>query len=129
MADDFDNEDTAAVRIQREADKLLGGFGVHLSSSTIDRRFGAFFGASIHITYMLWCMLAVEVDGPVGGTIGHLLWSLMFMKLYGTVDAMARICDCDPGTHRKWTWLFIERIASLDIVSSGEGCVCQSFYY
>ena len=113
MADDFDNEASASVRIQKEADELLGGFGEHLASSTISRRFSAFFGTTIHITYTLWCLLAVEVDGPVGGTIAHLLWTLLFLKMYGTVDTMSRICKVDPVTHRKWTWLFLERIADL----------------
>ena len=124
MPHDFDNEASASARIQKEADELLGGFGDHLATSTIDRRFTAFFGTTIPITYTIWCLLAVEVDGLVGGTIAHLLWTLLFLKMYGTVDTMSRICKVDPVTYRKWTWLFLERIADLHhtVVSSlGDG--------
>lgn len=114
MSADFDDEERATKRIQWEANKMLGGFDQHLATTTISRRFSAFFGATIHITYVLWCLLAVEVDGPVGGTIAHLLWTMMLMKMYGTVDTMSRVAGVDPGTFRRWTWLFMERIADLN---------------
>ena len=73
-------------------------------------------------------------DGPVGGTIAHLLWTLLFLKMYGTVDTMSRICKVDPVTYRKWTWLFLEKIAELHytVVSNllGDSCCncCKKCY-
>ena len=118
MSADFDDEVSGSRRIQREADTLLGGFGQHLSNHAINRRYTAHFGATIHLTYVLWCLLDVVNDGPVGGTIEHLLWTLMFFKIYGTNETMARACKCDPNTFRKRTWLFIDRISEIDGIVS-----------
>ena len=116
--DDFDNEVTGTARIKREADKLIGGMGDHLSEHTVNRRCGAHFGATLQVIYFLWCLLDVTNDGPEGATIVHLLWSLMFLKMYGTIDTMARACGCDPNTFRKWTWLLIDRIHDLEGIVS-----------
>ena len=118
MSADFDNEESGSRRTQKEADALLSGFGEHLSNHTIDRRYTAHFGATMHLTYVLWCLLDVVNDGPVGGTIEHLLWTLMFFKMYGTNDTMAGACKCDPNTFRKWTWLFIDRMSEIDGIAS-----------
>jgi hypothetical protein len=112
--EDFDDEVTATRRIQREADELLGGFGQHLASYTINRKHSAHFGSSICMTHLLWCMLDVSNEGPSGATITHLLWTLMFLKMYGTVDTLANKCRVDKNTYRKWTWLLLERLAELD---------------
>jgi len=112
--DDFDDEHSGARRIKEEANNLVGGMGEHLSQHTVNRRYSAHFGATIHMTYLLWCMLDVENEGPHGATIMHLLWTLMFLKMYGTVDTLSTTAGVNCNTYRKWIWLLIPKIAGLD---------------
>ena len=49
----------------------------------------------------------------------HLMWALHFLSCYPTENQMNGFARSDEKTVRKWTWLFIEAIASLksEIVS------------
>ena len=49
------------------------------------------------------------------GTVEHYFWALMFMKVYGKMHVMCTLAGgCDPKTFRKWSWIFIEAIASCE---------------
>ena len=124
----FDTEDEGKAFIMKEANKLIGGFKQHMSDHVKDRTFNSFFGTTLHITYLLWCLLDVENEGPEGATVLHLLWALMFLKVYATVDVLSRISKVNPVTFRKWTWDLVFRIAGLhhDLASF---CVDFLFFY
>lgn len=46
----------------------------------------------------------------------HLLWTLLFMKLYSAENVLAPMCGCDEKTFRKWVRLMMAAIGSLDDV-------------
>ena len=115
---DFDTEEGGTRRLVWEANKITGNMGSHLSQNTHERRFKANFGASLTVAYTLWCLLDVVNEGPVGGTVAHFLWTLMFLKLYDSNDVLAGRCKCDPNTFRKWVWLFLDRISAIEYLVS-----------
>ena len=43
----------------------------------------------------------------------HLLWAMRFMKLYSTEEIHAAEVQKSEKTWRKWTWLYLEGIASV----------------
>ena len=46
----------------------------------------------------------------------HLLWSLMFLKVYASEHINSMIAEVDEKTFRKWTWKFIRLLADLSAV-------------
>ena len=93
----------------------LGKLG---KNSPEDTRFRAFYGASANAVLDAWNKLTLHALVPKGGWFFHLLWALMFMKLYGTESDMCAnasgTCGAvDPKTLRKWVWPFIKALAEL----------------
>ena len=95
-----------------------------------DADFRAFFGCRVEVFLTLWSMLVTTDLLPDGGQLEHLLWTLMFMKLYSGQKAPCSLAGgVDPETFRKWTWLFIDAIAMMEhLVVSVKLCiVCFKF--
>ena len=113
----FDTEEGGIQKILYESNRMFGGFAPHLCLATKERNFKAHFGASLSVAYTLWCWLDVYNDGPYGGMVHHMLWTLLFLKVYDTYDVLASSVGVHRDTYRKWVWLFLNRIAWLDIVS------------
>jgi hypothetical protein len=80
-----------------------------------DRMFRSFFGTSPEICSDLWTLLH-EVH-PDGDNPIHLLYALLFLKSYNTEYQKSCTCGCDPKTFRKWCWIYVELMGSLEIVS------------
>ena len=53
------------------------------STMTEDRDFREFFGCGLHVASELWDLLVREKELPENGCHCHLLWALMFLKIYG----------------------------------------------
>ena len=53
---------------------------------------------------------------PYGRRQCHLLWALMFLKCYNTVDYNASVVNVDRKTFRKWCWAIIHSLANLTVV-------------
>ena len=81
-----------------------------LSSDTNERRFRALFGTNSHNCSRIWSLIEVDDDGarPV-----HLLWALMFLKVYAAEEVNATIAGVHEDTFRKWSWLFTKAIFNL----------------
>jgi hypothetical protein len=49
----------------------------------------------------------------------HLLWALLYVKVYTNECITKKLLGRDPKTVRKWVWIFLEAIANLssDVVS------------
>ena len=63
----------------------------------------------------------------------HMLWALLFLKIYGNETEMATLCGADKGsidekTFRKWTYIFVRRMACLllDVVSFSFAIHCTA---
>jgi hypothetical protein len=95
-----------------------------------DRDFREFFGCGVLVFLSLWNLLDTTDSIPQKGTIEHLLWTLMFLKVYAKQRTLSALAGgVDPETFRRWCWRFIEAIASLQpyVVSaqySLDDCAC-----
>lgn len=80
-----------------------------------DRAFRAIFGATAAVVAHLWdnCINLI----PRNSQKKHLLWSLVFLKVYSTEEVHCGIVGTNPKTFRKWCWMYVQTIASLNLVS------------
>lgn len=92
-------------------------------------RFRATFGTTPNVCARVWQLLDPMETMPTGVSPKHLLMALMFLKLYCSETVHGLFAGVNRKTFRKWSWLFVEAIASLehDVVS----CVfiCRLFTY
>jgi len=94
------------------------------SQSTMveDRSFRKFFGCGALVALQVWSLLFTTGTIPLGGTLMHLLWTLLLLKVYPKSAVLARLCGADAKTIRKYVWGeidasaigFIEAIANLE---------------
>ena len=74
-----------------------------------DRDFRGLFGISANVCSVAWNLC----DFPSGTKPKHLLWALLFLKVYGTETVLISIVGGPTRkTFRKWVWTVIEEIAS-----------------
>lgn len=83
------------------------------SNVTRERRFRAFFGTSPTVCSQIWGLLT----HPPRAQAVHLLFGMLFLKVYSTEHIHASLCEVDERTFRHWSWIYIEKIASMKIVS------------
>jgi hypothetical protein len=89
-----------------------------LSNRTNERRFRSMFGVPIEVVPALWLSCCEDERGVQGGKPRHLLWALLFLKLYSCEHVSAAMCRCDEKTYRKWAWIYVDKLADLKLVSS-----------
>ena len=85
-----------------------------------NRRFREFFGISVVVAKSVWRRLSSISQIPFGGEPKHMLWALLFMKVYPKEGVMCKLINVkDPKTFRGRVKDFIEAIADLesDVVS------------
>ena len=73
-----------------------------------DREFKAFFGRAPAMIADAWN----SFDAPAKAQPKHLLWMLMYLKLYNSLDVMAIMCQTTKPTYIKWVDIWIECIAN-----------------
>ena len=88
-----------------------------------EAEFRSAFGISSAVCSHVWEYLSSsvrKVNGQEKAKPTHLLWSLMFLKTYGTEIFLCCLLKTTEKTFRKWVWIIIESISNLydDIVSS-----------
>jgi hypothetical protein len=85
------------------------------TTMTKDRSFREYFGCGAQTALALWALILSSAALPEGGSLQHMLWTLMFMKVYAKSEIMSRLTGgADKSTIRKWVWQFIIAIASLE---------------
>ena len=88
------------------------------------RRFKAHFGVSPYIICCLWNRLVEDEGAPlrytghVANSPRHLLWALLFLKLYSSESVLARICGTTEKTFRQRVWLMLISISNMRNVVS-----------
>lgn len=81
------------------------------------RRFKAHFGCTPERCAQLWNLLQttpVAAAAVNGGLPKHLLWALLWLKIYNTDEIISGMCGCDEKTFRKWYWKFVVGISNLN---------------
>lgn len=79
------------------------------------RRFKSFFGVTPYVCSLIWDK--IKNDVPNGGDPKHLLWCLNFLKQNSVEHYRRAIFYADEKTIRKWSWLFVELLSNLDVVT------------
>ena len=82
-------------------------------------RFKSYFGTSPRICVILWSKIR-ENANSANMCYYHLLWGLLFLKLYSSEAVLSGIVGCSEKTFRKYCWKSVISIAELkpQIVSS-----------
>jgi hypothetical protein len=84
------------------------------ATSTEDRTFRSLFGCCAAVALDIWTRLVTMETVPEGGTITYFLWTLLFLKVYGSTEVMLKVAgNPDAKTFRKWVWSFIPPIGNL----------------
>lgn len=78
--------------------------------------FESVFGVSPYVCRSAWNLLHKHSLLPNGGLPQHLLWALMFMKLYRSGNVLSSMAGCSRKTYMKWTWKFVRRIGALKAI-------------
>jgi hypothetical protein len=87
------------------------------------RSFVALFGIRPLKIFQLWGLI-VESGNVAKIAPRHLMWTLLFLRSYSREEVLATMVGVSEKTMRKWTWLVIENLATLDSLVSREVCVC-----
>ncbi len=56
-----------------------------------------------------------EQEVPRGGMPVHVLWALLFLKLYNIKHVHSALVGADEKTCRKWCWVFVKILSGLQI--------------
>ena len=96
-----------------------------------ERDFRSLFGTIPEVCAAIWNRLVFDDESPLIRPV-HLLWALMFMKLYSKEAALCKLARVSRSTFRKFVWFVIPRIAHLksDVVCflfAPFHCYCNSF--
>ena len=81
---------------------------------TEDDNFRALFGCSAGSALHLWNLIVHEDALPSGGTLRHMIWTLFFVKVYPTDRTCKIMLGADDKTIRKWVYVFMQAISSLE---------------
>ncbi len=79
-----------------------------------DRRFRGLFGATPTVCSRIWALINCTV--PAGGVPKHLLWALIFLKVYSTEHVHSALTNIDEKTFRKLFWTFVGLLSRLKVV-------------
>lgn len=79
-----------------------------------DDNFRALFGCGPQVCLVVWNKLVGSELVPDGGTMQHLLWTLMYHKTYATWKTMRKLTKTDPKTLRKWIGAFWNAFSLLE---------------
>lgn len=92
---------------------IASNYSVDRSGSPTDhqeRTFRSQFGVSWHVCEVVWNMLDLhqrdEKREPK-----HLLWALLFVKVYGNESTHSKMVGTTSKTFRKWAWRTLTEIA------------------
>jgi hypothetical protein len=81
------------------------------------KRFKAHFGTSPGVCSYIWSLIFPSLHRnheSHGVQFFHLLWGLMFLKVYETDSVLAGIVGgIDEKTFRKWKWILVKAISDL----------------
>jgi hypothetical protein len=100
--------------------RIMMGRHKNVATANEVTRFHSMFGTSPEICSLLWDHVDPLSTMPNGVQDAHLLWGLMFLKLYAAESVHCALAGgVDEKTFRKWCWTFVYAIADLapDFVS------------
>lgn len=81
------------------------------------RRFVSRFGIDPWLVAMIWNIIIIQANFPVGATVINLLWTLNFLKTYDKESNIAGFFGVDEKTYRNWNWTMLQCLATMNVVS------------
>jgi hypothetical protein len=79
------------------------------------RRWSSHFAVDPVVVAEVWKRLARDLETEKFAEPKHLLWAILFLTQYTNEPDLAGKCGpVHEDTFRKWAWLFVEKIASLE---------------
>lgn len=93
--------------LEQEASVMLGRspFLSTRTSQSAERSFRGMFGVTSTTASALWALLESTISKKTQPV--HLLWTLLFLKVYSTKNIHFSIAKCDPKTFWKWVWYMV----------------------
>ena len=83
------------------------------------RMFKCYFGVS---PFIAGCILDRLNDQHLcfrsASDVRHLLWALLFLKVYSFEEVLARLVGYTPKTYRQHVWSMLKNLAALSVVST-----------
>jgi hypothetical protein len=76
------------------------------------RSFGAKFGACPNVCCDFWERL--QSRRPKCVMPKHLLWGILFLKVYGTEDILRNMVGATRKTFHKWSWKIVEIVRDME---------------
>jgi hypothetical protein len=77
-----------------------------------DQRFQSLFGVGPEVCDHIWHHLSSYSWKPLRMRPKHLLWTLMFLKVYSSELVLSVMVRASRKTFRKWVWLLLPLIAN-----------------
>ena len=88
--------------------KIASNLVCNGSRELTEREFKAFFGKNAATVALIWATFVQPAKSkPV-----HLLWALMYMKLYNSWDVMSIMAGASKPTFMKWVWAWVQSMAN-----------------
>jgi len=84
------------------------------SKNNTNRRFRSFFGISSSSCAIVWDLIHTKL--PEDCHPKHLLWGLLFLKVYATESIHASLVQADEKTLRKWQWCIVKELSKMKMV-------------
>lgn len=78
------------------------------------RRFKSFFGVTPEVCECIRNLIEMELNDD--SQPKHLLWCLNFLKQYTVEHTRRTLFAADEKAIRKWTWIYVQHIADLNVV-------------
>ena len=94
---------------------LIGRPDSRCGSVTAQRKFCSCFGATTVVCSKLWKLF--PRPHPKKFEPKHMMWGLLFLKLYSTEHVHAGMVETDEKNFRKWAWYSVNTIAEFKTVS------------
>ncbi len=102
--------------------ELICGHPPKSQNEYTTRIFRQHFGCSPLVVSKCWNLLGDDNTRIEEDKIEpcHLLWALLFLKVYGKESTNTNLCKCSDKTFRKFTWRVLFALSDLesDLVSS-----------
>jgi hypothetical protein len=87
---------------------------VDVENKTHLRLWKEHFGVSPVVVCIVWNRMSFWRCLPAKCEPKHLLWTLLFLKVYATERILATQCGCNPETYRQWVKLVLEGLNRLE---------------
>ena len=99
--EDFFSEGLKIMKRQKDSKSL---------NTTWSRRFSSHFGVCPVIVSIIWASLESRLPAS---TFIHLLWALLFLKVYATESVLSGMVGADEKTYRLHVWRVIQGISNM----------------